>query len=121
MDVMVKIRDYLRGRADEEITVRFNPANVATLSCGCDYEGSAGDKTVVILKKMEFLELNGSWAPYPAVTWLDGAEGDEQLITRAFVRKDDGEFYIMTSPDGVPDGRLMTSAQKEGIYTETLG
>lgn len=65
--------------------------------------------------------MDDSWSLYPSATWLDGVEDDEQLITRAFIKKTgfDG-FYIVSSLQGVPDGKLIAAAEKVGIYTKYL-
>lgn len=123
----IKVRDLMRG-GNEEIVIRFNPEDLIKLQCHCDYDpklrGKKGkDNKVMVVRKIEVRNPDGSWSLYPSVTWLDGVEGedDEQLVTRAFIKKTDEEgFDIMTSWQGVPDGILICAAKKVGIHTETL-
>lgn len=118
-----KVMDILRG-GREEITIRFNGNGLVKLSCHCEYDpalcGKDGNE-VMILRKIEIKNPDGSWSPYPSATWLDGVEGEEQLVTRVIVKKTNEEgFDIMSSSDGVPDGELLVEAEAAGVYTETL-
>lgn len=118
-----RITDLLRG-GNEEITVRFDGDDLVELSCHCQYDpalcGEDGKK-VLLIRKIEIKNRDGSWSPYPSVTWLDGVVTEEQLVTRAFVKLT-GEkgFNIMSSSDGVPDSELIVAAEEAGIYTETI-
>lgn len=115
---IVEISDFLRGR-DEIITIRFNPEDLIELPCDCIYSSDLNAlQKVIILKRIEVYK-GGKCVPYPSVAWLDGVENDTQLVTRAFVKTEE-EFKIMTSPEGVPDGRLMVEAQKAGVFTEII-
>ncbi|MBZ9577869.1 hypothetical protein KJA13_02425 [Patescibacteria group bacterium] len=117
----------MRGRAGK-ITIRFDPQDLVELQCHCDYDPKLcgkedEDNKVMLVRKIEVQNPDGSWSPYPSVTWLDGVEGedDEQLVTRAFIKKTDEEgFDIMSSWQGVPDGTLMCAAKGAGIHTETI-
>ena len=93
----VKIGDYLRGRDDKEVVLRFDPEDVIEVDCSCRYGAAGGirngNRTVTIVRKIEVLQTDGSWSPYPSVSWLDGMEGnDEALVTRAFVKKTMASF-----------------------------
>jgi hypothetical protein len=120
---VVKVKDLLRGTG-KEITIRFDPEDVVELSCDCEYDPAMvrkkGNK-VMVLRKVEVQNEDGSWSPYPSITWLDGVESEEQLVTKALVKKtnEDG-IFIMSSPKGVPDGKLMCAAEKAGVYIETI-
>lgn len=122
----IKVKDFMRGRPKREITIRFDPENLVKLRCHCDYDPKLRgekDNEVMLVRRIEIQNPDGSWSPYPSVTWLDGVEGedDEQLMTRAFVKKTGEEgFSIMNSSQGVPDGTLMCSAKAAGVHTETL-
>lgn len=126
--VETKMKDILRGRPDQEVVVRLDFADVAELSCHCDYDpalcgkGENGGNGVNLMRKIEVREDDGSWQLYPSVAWLDGVFSDEQLQTIAVVKiGDDKGFSIMSSFDGVPDGTLMVAAEEAGIHTETIG
>ena len=121
---VVKTNDFLRGKSEKTITIRYDPNEVIELPCHCEYDSALSKprgNRVVILKKVEIQNNDGSWSPYPSVTWLDGVEGEEQLVTKALV-KITGEkaISVMGSSDGVPDGKLMSAAEEAGIYTETI-
>ena len=121
---IVKTKDFLRGKSEKEIILRYDPNNVIELPCHCEYDpvlSRPKGNRVVILKKVEMQKEDGSWIPYPSVTWLDGVENEEQLMTRALVKKTGEEaISIMGSSDGVPDGTLMSAANEAGVYTETI-
>ncbi|MBU4511676.1 hypothetical protein KKD19_00320 [Patescibacteria group bacterium] len=122
--MQAKIRDFLRG-GKGEVTIRFDDKDLARLPCDCEYDpalcGKDGNE-VLVVRKIEVQSDDGSWEPYPSVTWLDGVESEEQLATKVLVQKTDEEgFNIMASTDGVPDGKLMCEAEGAGIYTETIG
>lgn len=77
------------------------------------------EKKVLLPKKIETLKGN-NWEPYPAVTWIDGVEYEDQLVTRVlFVMPETGDLIFAESPEGVPDAKLMMEAEKAGILTET--
>lgn len=123
MNITWTVKDFLRG-SSREVTLRFDPEDVVTLPCHCEYDPALCAKEgnqVMLLKKVEVQNEDGSWAPCPSVTWLDGIENEEQLMTRAIIRKS-GEkgASIMGSFDGVPDGELMVAAKEAGVYTETI-
>lgn len=119
----VVIEDLLRGSI-REITVRYDSEDVVTLPCHCEYDPTLSTKEgnkVMLLRKIEVKDEEGVWGPYPSVTWLDGIENEEQLVTKAIIKMtEDGEIYTMMSSQGVPDGKLMVAAEKAGIYIETL-
>jgi len=117
------VKDFLRG-GDREVTLRFDPNDVITLWCHCEYDSALCAKEgnrVMLLRKVEVKNKDGSWSLYPSVTWLDGVENEEQLMTRAIIKKT-GEkgATIMGSTDGVLDGELMVGAKAAGIYTESI-
>jgi hypothetical protein len=122
----IKVKDFMRGRPREEITIRFDPEDLVKLPCHCDYDPALRGKEkneVMLVRKIEVQNPDGSWSPYPSVTWLDGVEGpdDEQLMTRALVKRIGKEgFTIMNSSQGVPDGTLMCAAEAADVHTETL-
>jgi len=121
---IVKTKDFLRGKSGKEITLRYDPNNVIELPCHCEYDPALSKpkgNRVIILKKVEVKNEDGSWSPYPSVTWLDGVENEEQLMTKALVKKTGEEaISVMGSSDGVPDGTLMSAADEAGVYTETI-
>lgn len=113
----------MRG-GEEEILIRFDIDDTVKLPCHCTYDpalcGKNGNE-VIILRKIEVQNQDGSWVPYPSVTWLDGVEFEEQLETRAIVKKTDEKgISILSSSQGVPDGTLMCAAKENGIHTETI-
>ncbi len=119
----LKIKNLMRGRGEEEIIIRFDPDDLINLSCHCEYDPALCKKNnneVSLIKKIEIKKDDGSWDPYPSVTWLDGVETDSQLATRAFVCVAEGRFDIICSADGDPDGELIFAAKKAGVYTEFL-
>lgn len=118
------IRDFLRGGRGN-VTIRFDGSDSVKLPCHCEYDpalcGKDGNE-VMIVKKIEKKNDDGSWSPYPSVTWLDGVENEDQLQTKCLVKMTNEKgFEIKASTDGVPDGKLMCAAKGEGIYTETRG
>jgi hypothetical protein len=120
---VIKTRDYLRG-SEEKITLRYDPDDVVKLPCFCNYDpvlsGPNGNE-VLIIRKVEVQKEDGSWEPYPSVTWLDGVETEEQLVTKALVKQSKtGEVVVMVSPQGLPDGMLMEAAAEAGIHTELI-
>jgi len=75
----------------------------------------------MLVRKIEIKRHDGSWELYPSATWLDGVQGEDQLQSKAFIKKTNDEgFDIMASTDGVPDGELLVAAKEAGIYTETI-
>jgi len=117
-----ELKDFLRG-TDKTVVIRFEDADLAELPCAARYDSALcaeGGNRVLVVKKCEV--LNGDvWLPYPTVTWLDSVEYEEQLVTRALVKKTDEEgFDLMASPDGVPDGMLMEAAVAAGIFTQYI-
>ena len=117
-----KVKDLLRG-GRQEVMLRFDPEDVVKLPCHCDYDPALRGREknqVLLLRKVEVQNGDGSWGIYPSVTWLDGVENGEQLQTRAIIKKTGEGFTIMDSTDGVPDGELMCAAEEVGIYTETI-
>lgn len=118
-----KVRDILRG-GSEEITIRFDGDDLVKLPCHCEYDpalcGKDGNE-VMLVRKVEIKNLDGSWGPYPSATWLDGVEGEEQLVSKVLIKKTKEEgFDIMSSTQGVPDGKLLMAAKEAGVYTETI-
>lgn len=120
---VVTVRDFLRG-GREEVTIRFNPEDLVKLPCHCEYDPALCKKDgneVMLVRKIEVQNEDGSWSPYPSVTWLDGVGYEEQLVTMALIKKTNEEGHdIMGSTDGVPDAKLMIAADEAGIYTETI-
>lgn len=117
------VTDILRG-GTKKITIRFDDDDLVKLPCHCDYDpalrGEDGNE-VMVLRKIEIKNPDGSWSPYPSATWLDGVEDEEQLVSRVIVKRTNEEgFDIMSSSEGVPDGELLIAAKKAGIYTETI-
>jgi len=118
-----RIKNFLRGDS-KEVLLRFDSEDVVRLPCHCDYDPALRGKNknqVLLIRKIEVKNKDGSWDSYPSVTWLDGVENEEQLMTRAIIKKT-GETgaSIMGSTDGVPDGELMCAASEAGIKTETI-
>jgi hypothetical protein len=76
---------------------------------------------VKVVRKIEIKNEDGTWSPYPSATWLDGVSGEDQLVSVVIVKKTNEEgFDIMSSSQGVPDGKLLVAAKEAGVYTETL-
>ena len=120
---VVTVRDFIRG-GHEEVTIRFYPNDLMKLPCHCEYDPALckkGGNEVMLVRKVEVQNPDGSWGPYPSATWLDGVENEEQMESRALIKKINEEgFDIMGSSQGVPDGKLLCAAKEAGIYTETL-
>lgn len=115
---VVQTKDYLRG-TEEPITIRYDINDVVRLPCSSSIGGK--DKEVNLFRKVEEKKPDGSWAPYPSVTWLDGVSYEDQLVTRALILlPGEKAITVMQSPQGVPDGELMLAAEKAGIHTETI-
>jgi len=123
MERIVETKDYLRGTY-KEITLRFDEENLIELSCHCNYDPALPKKDgnrVMLLRKVEIQNEDGSWNLYPSVTWLDGVENEKQLETKALVKRTDEEgIDVMRSRNEVPDGKLMVAAEEAGVYTETI-
>ncbi len=121
----IEVKDFMRGRSQETITLRYDSEDFIKLKCHCEYDpalcGRKGN-FVLLFRKIEVKNSDGTWSPYPSVSWLDGIESDEQFQTRAFVKITDKEGSdIMASTDGVPDMELVFEAENAGIYTERIG
>ncbi len=118
-----KVRDILRG-GSEEITIRFDDDDLVKLPCFCEYDPALCKKDgneVMLVRKVEIKNPDGSWGLYPSATWLDGVQGEEQLVSRVLIKKTNEEgFDIMSSSQGVPDGKLLVAAGEAGVYTETI-
>ena len=118
-----KVQDILRG-GSKEITIRFDGDDLVKLSCFCEYDPALCKKSgnkVMLVRKIEIKNPDGSWSPYPSATWLDGVQGEEQLVSRGLIKKTNEEgFDIMSSSQGVPDGKLLVAAEEAGVYTETI-
>lgn len=115
--------DILRGGRGE-ITIRFDDDDLVKLPCYCEYDpalcGKDGNEALLV-RKVEIKNEDGSWSSYPSATWLDGVQGEEQLVSRVLIKKTNEEgFDIMSSAQGVPDGKLLMAAKEAGIYTETI-
>ena len=118
------VSDLLRGRPNERITIRTDFNDVVELPCHCQYDSALvseeGNK-VLLLRRVEIQNPDGKWSIYPSVTWLDGVQDDEELVTRALIKQAGKTgFYIMESSEGVPDGTLYLAAKDAGIHTETI-
>jgi len=118
-----EVNDILRG-GGKKITIRFDGDDLVKLPCNCKYDPALCEKDgnkVLLVKKIEIKNPDGSWSPYPSATWLDGVEDEEQLVSRVLIKKTNEEgFDVMSSAQGVPDGELLLAAEKAGIYTETI-
>jgi len=118
-----KVRDILRG-GSEEITIRFDGDDLVKLPCHCEYDPALcgkGGNEVMLVRKIEIKNPDGSWSLYPSATWLDGVQGEEQLVSKVLIKKtNEEEFDIMSSAQGVPDGKLLMAAKEAGVYTETI-
>ncbi len=117
------VRDILRG-SNKEVTIRFDGEDLVRLPCHCRYDpdlcGENGNE-VMLVRKIEVKNKDGFWSLYPSIAWLDGVGSEEQLVTRALVKKTNEEgFSTMGSSEGVPDGELMCAAEEAGVYTETI-
>lgn len=117
------VRDILRG-GREEVTIRFDGDDLVKLPCYCKYDpalcGKDGNE-VMLVRKVEIKNPDGSWSPYPSATWLDGVEDEEQLVNKVLIKKTNEKgFDIMGSSQGVPDGKLLVAAKEAGVYTETI-
>ncbi len=115
------VKDIMRGGGgSEEITIRFDGDDLVKLPCHCRYDpalcGADGNE-VMLVRKIEIKNPDGSWSPYPSATWLDG----EQLISRVLIKKTNKKwFFTMSSGEGVPDSKLLLAASEAGVYTETI-
>jgi hypothetical protein len=110
----------MRGCPQDPITVRFNSKDVIELECHHRY-GNADKGRVIIARKIEIKNPDGSWSPYPSVTWLDGVEFDDQLQTKAVILAPCRQgFDVVVGMQGVPDGTLMSAAKEAGIHTEFI-
>jgi len=120
-----KVRDIMRGKK-EEVVIRFEDtlSNLAKLPCSCRYDPVLSRKSgnhAMVVRKIERKNADGSWSPYPSVTFLDGVSNENQLVTVAFIKKLGEEGYdIMQSTDGIPDYKLLTTAKEAGIFTEFI-
>ena len=110
-----EILDYSFSGHKPKITIRTDLTTIS-VHAGGSYDEK---KIVSLLKKIEVrvgLRNGGEWKPYPSVFLVD--RGD-QLQTFCLVRENDSEaILIYSSPDGVPDGELMSNAKEVGIYTD---
>ena len=110
-----EISDYSFSGHKPKITIRTDLETIP-VRAGGSYDGK---KTVNLLKEIEVrvgLRNGGEWEPYPSVFLVDG---DDQLQTFCLTRESDSkEVLIFSSPDGVPDGELMSNAKEVGIYTD---
>ena len=118
-----KVRNLLRG-GSEEITIRFDGDDLVKLPCYCRYDpalcGQDGNE-VMVVRRVEIKNSDGSYSSYPSVVWLDGVEDGEQLESRVLIKKTNEKgFDIMSSAQGIPDGKLLVAAEEAGIYTETI-
>lgn len=121
-----RVRDILRGGNEEIITIRFDGEDLIRLPCYCKYdpalcgEGGNGNE-VMLIRRIDVRNADGSWDPYPSVTWLDGVESEEQLVTRVLIKKTNEEgFCTMSSSQGVPDAKLMSAAEEAGVYVKII-
>ncbi len=123
MERIVKVKDYLRGTY-KQITLRFDEKNLVELECYCNYDPAFRKKDgnrVMIIRKVEIQNEDGSWSLYPSVTWLDGVENDEQLETKVLVKITGEEgIDVMCSLNGLPDAKLILAAGEAGVHTETI-
>ena len=79
----------MRGRRGQ-ITIRFDEDDLVKLPCNCRYDpalcNSDGNE-VLLVRRVEIRNPDGSWSPYPSATWLDGVEGEDQLQSKALLKK----------------------------------
>ena len=116
----IRTMDIMRGASQDPITVRLDYKDVIELECHHRYN-NAGPGRVIIASKIEIKNPDGSWSPYPSVTWLDGVEWEDQLQTKAVILAPCGEgFDVVVGMQGVPDGVLMSAAKKAGVHTEFI-
>lgn len=124
MKTTVKTKDFLRGYPKRDITLRFNPDNTELLPCHCKYDlnlSTKKGKKVMLLKEVEIQNKDGSWSPYPSITWLMEVENEDQFLTKALVRlSGEKEITVVCSSNWAPDSVLMDAAREVGIYTETI-
>ena len=114
------VKDILRGRNEKIIKIRFDGDDLVKLPCHCQYD-PALDGEVMVVRKIEIKNPDGSWSPYPSATLLDGVQDEEQLVSRALIKKTNEQgFATMSSTQGVPDFKLLLAAKEAGVYTETI-
>ena len=118
-----RVKNVLRG-SREEVIIRFDENNLIGLPCHCRYDPALCTKKgnrVMVVRRVEIKNPDNSWSPYPSMTWLDGIECGGQLVTRVLIKKaKEKRFEVMSSLQGVPDGKLFRAVKEVGIYTETL-
>ena len=111
------VKDVLRGKEEENIIIRFNN-DVVKLPCHCKYDsalsGGNGNNEVLVVKKIEVKNKDGSWSPYPSVTFF----GEAQHETRVFVRRTGEKGITIMRSTNTPDEKLISAAETAGIYTE---
>lgn len=65
-----RVQNFLRG-GREMVTIRFDGSDLIKLSCHCRYDptlcGENG-KEVMLVRKVEIENPDGSWSPYPSAT-----------------------------------------------------
>ncbi len=128
MKKTAKTKDFLRGYSKRDITIRFDPDNLELLPCHCKYDPDLSTKErnkeinkVMLLKEVEIQNKDGSWSPYPSITWLMEVEDEDQFLTKALVRlTGEKEITVVSSSNWGPDSVLMDAAREVGIYTETI-
>jgi len=95
----------------EEYLFRTDPDDYVEVEGRTKYNGSNLHK---LLKKIEY-QVDGEWKPYPSAVWVDKGE---ELYVAFFVVDGDGGVGMLSSPNGVPDGKLMSNADAAGILTK---
>jgi len=102
---------------DKKHTFRTDPFDFIEVEGSTEYEGS---KTHKLLRKLEIKEGN-KWKPYPVAAWVDNGSEDSEygLYSIHCIADGKGAIIILRSPCGVPDGTLLSNAEKKGILTKT--
>lgn len=103
---------------DREYLYRTNPMDYVEVIGHTEHNGS---KTHKLLRKIE-CQVDGQWKTYPTVIWVDGkrVHGVEGLFVAFFAADGNGGINVLLSPDGVPDGELMSNAEREREFTQKL-
>jgi len=113
-----KAPDILRGGRGE-VTIRFDDDDLVKLPCHCQYDPALCKEEgneVMVARKIETKNEDGSWSPYPSATWLTDAlcswernTGRESVL---ILREVDGFVYRAVNgkpdvPNDVEDAQLM--------------
>jgi hypothetical protein len=108
------------GKQCDTIKLRYDFRSAIKMPCQGDYDPALNGE-VFLLRKVQVQKPDGSRMYYPSMVLLDGIENDEQLVTRAFIRKvGERSMSVVESPNGAPDKALLDAAHREGVYTKIL-